>query len=193
MPDLNLSVEGAEQFIDIRNTARRYQSAHQRFFSNPDISDHNKELVRNYLRDASLGKTMPGRQKKKIGQERMSIYMNHLVTALLHTKKDLDTWTIKDMEDFIEDLENDRVSPRRKQIKGEVSLQRRLAPYSPRFKVDIKHTLRKFYKWLWGNNRLHPPIVDWIDTSCPAKEVPALSEQNIKSLILSQASLAAGL
>lgn len=189
MPNLNLSVSTDESFIDTRQSQRLYNSSYTRFMANPEFSDVNKELVRLYLRDASLGKTMPGRQKKKIGYERMSIYINHLTIFLLQVKKDLNAVTLEDMETFIEALENDRIRARRTQIKGEVPLSKQVLPYSPRFKVDIKHSLRKFYKWLLGNNRIHPPLVEWIDTSCPEKEIAALSEQEVKSMVMSSAPL----
>jgi len=189
MEHLNLSVDGTEHYIDIRNSALRYQQGYAKFFARPEFSDRNKELVRTYLRDASLGKTMPGRQKKKIGYERMSIYLNHLSIFLLQVHKDLDTLVVADMEIFIEALENDQIRPRRTHIKGPVPLHKQIRPYSPRFKVDIKHSLRKFYKWLWGNNRIHPPIVDWIDTSCPDKEIASLSEYEVKAMVLGPSSL----
>lgn len=180
-----------EEFIDIRKSAQRYRKAHERFFALEFVSSRNKTLVAAYLRDSTLGKTRPGRQKKKIGPERLSIYLNHLTTLITALDKDLDAVSQTDMERFIDDLENDRITPRRRHIRGEVPEHVRLLPFSPRYKVDIKHAIKKFYKWLLGDNKVYPPLVEWIDTSCPEKEVPALSEWEIKSMVMGARSLLA--
>jgi len=75
------------------------------------------------------------------------------------------------MEDFIIGLEKDRF------------LRKDGRKSSEETKVDLKKAIKKFYKWLLGENEHYPEIVDWIDTSTEVKEVPALTREEIERLV----------
>lgn len=171
-----------EEYIDIAHSQRRYECAVTSFQNDPRVSDHNKELVRAFLRDAALGKTIIGKAKKKIGHAALAGYLPFLTTLILFVKKDLDKLTDEDMEAFIEALETDVLRSRSRRVVGQ-TVGESGAPYSPRYKVDMKVTIRKFYKWLWGNNRVYPKIVEWLDTYIKDKEVSALTEAEVARLV----------
>ena len=82
-----------DEYIDAGNEKARYVGALRQFQQDRRISDHNKEIVRRFLRDAALGKTNPGRAKKRIGVGRQSCYLSYLSTLLFFLKKDLDQVT----------------------------------------------------------------------------------------------------
>ena len=105
-----------------------------------------------------------------------------LTTLIAFVKKDLDQIEQGDMERFIRALEYDEIRSKRKELWGRPStIEKRTL--SERYKVDIKMTVRKFYKWLWGNSRTYPPIVEWIDTSARATEIPALTEAEVSRML----------
>jgi len=96
--------------------------------------------------------------------------------------KDLDELIESDMEHFIEALESDVIRSRAKRF-GNSQVIHSNARYSPHYKNDIKVTIRKFYKWLWGNSRSYPAIVEWIDTYFERKEVPALRHHEVERVV----------
>ncbi len=171
-----------EQYIDIANTKKQYQQVLIRLDNSKEISPRNKELLRSFFRDAALGKTIIGKKKKKIGFAALVGYFQHLLTFMLFVKKDLDKLTNDDMERYIEALETDVVRSRALRIYGNKSILLG-SPYSPRYKVDNKVTIRKFYKWLWGNNRRYPKLVEWFDTYAEDTEIPALLEHEVELLV----------
>lgn len=86
------------------------------------------------------------------------------------------------MERFIEAVDNDQIRSRHKRLAGmTVVMSQRV--WSQRYKADLKVSIRKFYKWLLGNNRTYPPLVDWIDTYETRKEVSALSEAEMERML----------
>jgi integrase/recombinase XerD len=171
-----------EEFIDVRGVKRGYERARRKFEKLKRISEKNKELVTGFLDDAAIGKTIIGRAKKKIGPGRLHTFVTHLTTLIAFVKKDLDEIEQGDMERFIRALEYDEIRSKRKELWGRPStIEKRTL--SERYKVDIKMTVRKFYKWLWGNSRTYPPIVEWIDTSARATEIPALTEAEVSRML----------
>lgn len=153
-----------------------------RFEQDPAISDHNKELVRSFLRDAALGKTLLRRAKKKIGFARLINYLKHLTPVIVFLGMDLDTVSQHDMERFVEALESDRIRSRSPRVVGTTRVTSQ-AKLSPGYKVDIKITVKKFYKWLWGRNESYPEIVAWIDTYSPMTTVSALTEAEVLRMV----------
>jgi integrase len=171
-----------DEFIELRDYQRDYERALDRYQNDADISKRNKEIVLSFIRDAALGKTITGRAKKKICKARLVSYLNQLYPLQKHLGKDLDKVTQEDMEDFIEALETDRILSRTTRLRGSNSQISRV-PYGTHSKIDIKVTVRKFYKWLWGNNKTFPSIVDWIDTYMKPKEVQALTEREVDRMV----------
>ena len=170
------------RYIEIGYAKRGFESAKARFKADRSVSPRNKEILLSFLRDAALGKTIRGRAKKKIGASRLLNYINHLYPLMTFLDKQLDQVSQDDMERFIEALENDEIRSRAPRIVGN-DVVRCNESLSPRYKVDIKVTIRKFYKWLQGENRRYPELVEWIDTFAEARDVPALTESEVERLI----------
>ena len=171
-----------EEYIDISNISKHYASATSQLLTNPKISDHNKQLVKSYLRDAALGKTIIDRAKKKISPSTLISYICHLSILILFVNKDLDKLDNSDMENYIEALETDVIRSRKKIMVGR-QIRVSNTPYSPRYKVDNKVTIKKFYKWLLGDNIRYPKIVEWFDTYIKEKEISALTVLEIERLV----------
>ena len=169
-----ISLEGK---IDVHNTKRNYERALRKLKTDRRIIKENKKLILDFIKDCKLGKTIKHREKKKIGDSRCLRYMFDLRKLSNWFHKPFDEVTQKDMEKFITDLENDKL---KKQDKSK---------YSDRTKVDIKKTLKKFYKWLEGNNDHYPEIVSWIDTYIKAPEIPALTREEVERMVEQTASI----
>jgi len=171
-----------EEYIDVGNKQHAYQRTLQRFQNVSQISNHNKHLILKFVRDAALGKTVIGKAKKKIGPGRLENYIHHLTVYAKYIAKKLDAVTQEDMERFIEALETNMILSQKHKLMGRESVTIEV-PLSDGYKVDIKVSVKKFYKWLWGNNRTCPSIVEWIDTYHTIKEIPALTEAEVEHLV----------
>lgn len=171
-----------EVYIDVSHVKEKYERALALFKNNCNLSTFNKELVLRFIRDASLGKTILRGAKKKIGLARITRYLSHLQPFIEYVDKNLDEVTQDEMECFIEALETDQILSKHHYLRGRKHIY---VPrtFSPRYKVDIKLTIKKFYKWLFGKNKVYPEIVEWIDTYIKEPEIPALTESEIEHMI----------
>ncbi len=168
--------------IETRDVEGMLARATERFMARQDVSEQNKHLVRTFLREAALGKTVVGRAKKQIGPDRRHLYLMQLTIFMDYLGRDLDKVVMEDMERFVEALDGGKIKSRRATCAGGDRVVRD-QPLSPRYRADIKITLRKFYRWLWGENRRTPELVDWFDTSYEVKDVAALSEEDVRKML----------
>lgn len=145
-----------EEFIDMRNLQQHLERSIARLKADETISSRNKELILNFVRDAALGKTIIGRAKKKIGPARQLGYIAQLRPLIDYLHTDLDQITQSQMEDFIEALESGKFLSRTRHIYGKRKSRILPGQYSLRYKVDIKVTIKKFYKWLMGESKTYP-------------------------------------
>lgn len=149
-----------------------YDRIIERLESNKD-SFHpvNKELMIKFIRDARLGKTILSRQKKRVGDKRLLKYVQDLKKLDQYVNKPFSDVNEEDIEKFILDLEEGIL----KTSKGK--------PYAPDTQSVIKKVIKKFYKWLEGDNENYPKKVRWIDTSVEIPEYTALRKEEIDKLI----------
>ncbi len=164
---------------DIHNRKRGYQTTLKNLEGNTEIIPRNKELILTFIRDCRLGKTLRNRQKKSIGVARCLKYICILKKLSSWLNKPFDQVVQRDMEILIENLENDNYTSELRGKNGKVIKTKKLAHST---KLDYKKTIRKFYKWLLGNNDHFPELVDWIDTYDLPREVSALTRDEVERL-----------
>lgn len=160
--------------LNIHNQDKYFENKLKKVKQDKKLSEKNKELILRYLRDSSLGKTVRKGQKKEISAGR-----NLQAAGILNLmakewfKKDLDKVSQTDMERFILKLNKGQITTKYKK------------PYSSETKANIKKFIRKFYKWLLGDNRHYPELVEWIDTSFQEKEVKAIKglDKGVKKIV----------
>ena len=165
---------------DIHIRERQFQTALDSLKNNKVIIRHNKDLILQFIRDCRLGKTLKKRQKKVLGLARCTKYMQILRKLSSWLNKPFDEVTQKDMESLIEDLENDQFKYELKGRNGKTILVKR---YADSTKLDYKKTLKKFYKWLLGNNDHYPELVEWIETYDKVLEITALRREEVEQLV----------
>lgn len=169
-------------FIPTKIAEQFYWRALDRFLQRQDVSQHNKDLVSTYLRESGLGKTARGRAKTRIGFERRVSYLNTLITLINFLGKNLDDVQDDDMQRFIEALEGGKIRSR-KRFHRKTGYHKSGAPLSPRYIVDIKMNVRRYYKYLLGDCKVYPPLVDWIDVFHKPSEIQALTEQEVQQMV----------
>lgn len=157
--------------IDIHKVKDRYANALERFRHTTDIVPRNKELMLQFLHDCEIGKTIKNAQKKRIGPARCLKYLITLKKLSEWIGKPFDEVDNNDMEKFIIDLENNKY------------LTNQDKPYGEETKADFKKVIKKFYKWLQGNNDHYPELVSWIETIVKLQEIPALSREEIQRMV----------
>jgi integrase len=159
---------------------KNYESALKRLADGSDsfLFEHNRQLTIRFLRDAEAGKTVLKGQKKKIGVARL-VKMYGLLKLMDSNwlKKPYDEVTEDDMMNFILALE-----------KG-VVLSSRGTPYTTETQATIKKFLRKFYKYLLGDNLIYPKLIQFVDTSTRIPEIRAISKEDTDRLIARSAKL----
>ena len=160
--------------IDIHRSAASYETALHNFSTDHTISSENKAHIERFLRACSLGQTVLQRQKKKIQPRRLLKYLHTLkALSVWLGNKDFATVIQQEMEDFITRLDSN-------QLRSTDGRPHRYAAWSRR---DIKVCLRKFYKWLLGDNKTYPSFVSWIDTSIAKGAPPSFSLEEIRGCI----------
>lgn len=170
------------EYIRTSNKEEATRSALNRFLARREVSERNKDLVNTYLRDAALGMTVKGRAKTRIQAARRLCYLNSLQMLIDYLRKDLDMLTLEDMQRFIEALEGGQIRSRKRKRVGKQYFVDG-GPLSPRYIVDIKTNIRRYYKYLLGGCKTYPPLVDWLDVARPKKEISALTEQEVQRMI----------
>lgn len=164
---------------DIHNREKHFITARTNLETDQVIIKENKEFILKFIRDCRLGKTLKNRQKKSIGVARCLKYIQILKKISTWLDKPFDKVTQSDMEKLIEALENDQYCIDVKSNNQEPPKTRK---YAHSTKLDYKKTIRKFYKWLLGDNKQYPELVDWIDTYDIVKEIPALTREEVEKL-----------
>lgn len=152
-----------DDYIDTNKFAKRLARKEISIINDSKLSERNKEIILNYIRDSKLGKVVRKGQKRKIGAGRNLQTASYLTRmAKDWFKKNLDKVTHKDVETFILNLENG------------VILSKFGTPMKSETQCNIKKFLRKFYKHLYGEGKFVPDIVEWIDTSKQIAKISAV-------------------
>lgn len=131
-----------------------------------DFLAENLALIKRFVMDARMGKTIKSRAKKKVGILRLVKYVQDLKKLDVYFKKPLDQVTETDMESFISSLEEGRI----KTAKG--------CAYRPETQAVIKKLVKKFYRWLGK-----PELTDWLDTSVEPLEYKAISKEQVETIL----------
>lgn len=149
-----------------------YDKIEQRLNANKDgFLPENRDLIKRFILDAKLGKTILKRQKKKVGLKRLVKYIQDLKKLDTFFNKPLDQVNQKDMEKFIIALEEGQIKTKKNK------------PYAIETQVVIKKMVKKFYKWLQGNNKHYPDLVEWIDTSFQIKDYKAITKDELNKIL----------
>ncbi len=163
--------------IDVHDAKKKYERAREKFESDTTVSAENRQHILTFVDACQLGKTIFGRQKKRIAEKRLSKYL-YILRRISRWIGNTDFRNVSQaqMEQFIARVERNNLTT---WIDGR-EVPTSYADWSRR---DIKVTLRKFYKWLLGNGRQYPDIVAWIDTHVAERAPPALSIEEIRLLV----------
>lgn len=164
-------------FIDYRKRGDQYRRSYARFIEDDNVIAENKEIIKKFLRDCELGKTLRGRQKKKISESRCLRLLEYLKSVSAWMGKPLDKVEEKDMEDFILNLEKD------------IYRKKNGKPYSEETKSSIKKVLKKFYRWMYGEGDRLNKLMGWVETFVPEKEIPTLRREEVELLAQSSGDM----
>jgi len=105
-----------DEQIRYKDEAREFAVALRELLANRGISDHNKEVVQRFLRDAALGKTTVGTRRRVIGPARRKSYIAHLMPLCLYLQKDIDQVVLAHIEGFVEALQADQIRSRQRRL-----------------------------------------------------------------------------
>lgn len=164
--------------IDIHNSQKNYSKALEKLDKEKKISKKNKELIKDFLEASAIGRTARRNSRKKEVGLRARIKNLYLMkVAAKGVKKDFDTLSMKDIEKFIKDLNENKI---KKEFHNEKEPY-----YSGETKTNIKKAFIRLLRWIHNGNKKFHDLTDWIETITPKKEIPALSEKDILLMIKS--------
>ena len=104
---------------------------------NSDMSKKQKEKINKFVSDLKLGKA-----GKKVKDRRISNYLQFLVRLHEYFKKDLDSITEKQAENFYKDLSENKI------------LKKNNMPYAQASKDEYVKTLKRYLGWSWGKDSI---------------------------------------
>ena len=160
--------------IDIHHTDRRYDCARARLLVDERILEGNRLLILRFLDDSAIGKTARVKARVKsvgIRARLKNLYLLKTV-GLYFRDRPLKNLTVGDIEEFVRDLNEDRV-------KGAKDI-----PFAGQTKANIKKTLIIFLRWLFGERaRRFYDMTYWIDTRFKAKDIPSIEEADVKQIL----------
>jgi len=145
---------------DIHNRVHAMETFEKSLKDDSTVTETNKKLILEY-RDVC--------RSHGLSIDRRLFYCNRLKVISRHIGKDFNKITKKDLQDFVGDLEDNKITKTGNRGKGK--------PYSAWSKIDMKIALKRFFKWLKGcswNGKDFPDIVgDWLKTTMKKKDKPA--------------------
>ncbi len=123
--------------LDIHNYPLRLQRE-SKYLENSPISQRNKDTIRKFHDDCAV---------QDISQPRLVKLMEVTRSLALILNKDFDRATIEDVKTLVRVIES--------------------KDYSPWTKMTFRCILKKFYKWLKGNNEEYPQHQDSLSVANP--------------------------
>jgi len=146
--------------MGIHQYDKKVKSAVKLIKKTDKISERNKELILQFKSDLEV---------EGIGNSRIHYYMMRLYKTAQYINKDFDKVTLEDIKKFVAFIHTTDI-------------------YKDSTKKDYKIGIKRFYKWLEGDNKVYPEKVSWIKSTIrnEKKKLPEeiLSKEDIKKLIL---------
>lgn len=144
-----------------------YQTALNNFLTNPNINQHNKDILQQFFRDADLDKF-----NRKINIRRRLKYIE--IFAKIDTwfnHKNFEEITPKQFEAWYLDLKNDKILS---STTGK--------PFKPNSKATFKVAIKTIWKWLKGEGEVFPPEVKSFKNNWEMSKPEALTKSQIEKL-----------
>lgn len=118
-----------------------------------------------FMRLASIGQINKG---KKISEVRRRKYLDMLTIFFSNISQPLSKFSKRDMENFIQNLETDKILKHNKRV------------YSENTKQDVKLVLRAFIEWRFPKKSSE--MTSWFDTKIKKTTPEVLSEEDVETL-----------
>lgn len=167
----------------IQDISGRYELCLGVLNKSPDITEYNKQQIKNFLQLC---------EDDNIGQARRLKLLMQLTKLARWIKKDFNTATEQDIRQLKRDLTNNVLKKEDRELifqqdkegKNHISSYKITghSSYSDSYKADFLKALKKFYKVMYGNNLDYPAIVKWMRIEQEVKEIPALSYEESERL-----------
>ena len=160
--------------IDIHDTERSYELALKKLNDDEVLSSSNKKFILKFLSDSAIGRTAGMKSRIKSVGMRARLKNLYLLKNIGHFygKKDFQELSVKDIENFIHALEENKVKKHDN------------SKYSEQTKSNMKKILKLFLRWVHGEgSKKYHDMTYWIDTRFKKKTVPSLTEKEIKEVL----------
>jgi integrase len=175
------------EFKDIYNKKAQYDRIINSEFEDIEIKK-NREIIKKYLEDAELGKTIKKGQHKKLGITRLYNSYSELKMLSKHMGKPFNKVSQKDFENYIRDLERGKIRSQPRIMKHVRDFRYKKGveiltnikggkELSPETIAGKKNYAVKFFRYMF------PKIdVSFVDSTVAPKEKPHLTRKELEKL-----------
>ncbi len=160
-----------EGMIDIHNRQKEFERTLECFKKDSYVCKENKELIIRFVEDCEAGKTLRGRQKKKIGVARLTRIIDGLKHFAYWFDKPFNLLAQADLERVITNLEKD------------VYLKVNKNKFSSSSKVYYKKVFKKFDRWMKLNGINNNLDCSYIETYEMDKEVDSINKDDFEKML----------
>jgi len=168
--------------IDIHHRERQYDSNLKSLMENREMCSKNKKFILDFLADCEAGKTLRGRQKKKIGHSRL--------TRIIDILKRFDQWFNKPFNELSqEDLELVITNLEKNVYEKYHSNHELGGNFSQSTVVYYKKTFKKFNCWLKEKEINVNLDCDYFETFEIVKEIEAISKDDVEKMVYRATSI----
>ena len=167
--------------IDIHNRKHEFERTLNRFKQDESVLTQCKNIVLRFIDDCEAGKTLRGRQKKKIGTARLTRIIDGMRHFSKWFNKPFSEIDQQDLELVISNLEKDVY---KKSMMGKIT-----GNFSHASKVYYKKLFKKFNRWMQetGINKLLD--CGYIETYELEKEIEIISKEEMEKMVAFTPSL----
>lgn len=155
-----------EEYRDVHFSADRVET-YKKLISKSSMSKKQKEFIVKFISDLRIGKA-----GAKVKDRRISNYLQFLFKLNKYFKRDLDTITEKQAEQFYKDLQNNVI----KKING--------MPYAQASKDEFVKTLKRYLGWRWGKNSVkYRKYISWMKEDYKKSDKKAITLKQCEEIV----------
>lgn len=168
--------------IDIHDYTHKLQRDLKALSRDERLLPEQRRTIARYISDAKIGYASQHRRRRgrrPISDGRCLKLLWHLRRIAIAVKVPFDRVTVTQMEYFIDGLEQGTI--------GKLTAKNAGGPYSPETIKDFKAIIRRFYKWLIGEDvARYEELVGWFDMRCEPPELETFALEEAKRMAQTQ-------
>ena len=168
--------------IDIHDYTHKLQRDLRAVMRDERLLPEQRTTIARYINDAKIGYTSQHRRRRgrrPISDGRCLKLLWHLRRFAIAIQAPFEQITVTQMEQFVDGLEQGTVT--------KLGINKRNEPYAPETIKDFKAIIRRFYRWLIGEDVAKlDELVGWFDMRCEPPELETFTIEDAHRMARTQ-------